>query len=395
MLRGMKPATSAARAGVDFDVGLSKPINPAIHQSTVYGFESLEQLEAVYAGDHGYIYYRNGHPNASVLETLLCDLERGQAAAVSSSGMAAISALLLGNLNAGDHIVADQNAYGGTFALLTTDLPRLGLEVSFVDAGNLEAVQAAFKPNTKWLHLESLSNPTLRVADLPHLIGLGKAHGASVCVDNTFASPALLNPLEHGADVVVHSLAKYIGGHGAVMGGALVGRDDVVAPARGALLRLGGTMAAFDAWLALLGAKTLGLRMQQHSHNALAVAQFLESHPEVVRVDYPGLESHPQHLLARQLFKQGFGGMLSFELRGGYAAASQFVKNIHHAIPLAPSLADVSSTLSYPAATSHRALSPEARANIGVTDGLLRFSVGIEDPADILHDIAQAFTVQS
>jgi cystathionine gamma-synthase len=394
MLPCMKPATSAARAGVDFEVGLSRPLNPAIHQSTVYSFDSLQQLEAVYGGEHGYIYYRNGHPNATVLERLLCDFERGQAAAVSSSGMAAISALLLGNLKAGDHIVADQNAYGGTFALLTTDLPRYGLEVSFVDAGNLQAVRAAFKPNTKWLHLESLSNPTLRVADLPGLIALGKAHGASICVDNTFASPALLNPLEHGADVVVHSLAKYIGGHGAVMGGALVGHEGVVAAARGVLLRLGGTMAAFDAWLALLGAKTLGLRMQQHSHNALLVAQFLQAHPAVSRVDYPGLEQHPQHHLATTLLKHGYGGMLSFELRGGYAAAAQFVKNIHHAIPLAPSLADVSSTLSYPAATSHRALSPDARAKIGVTDGLLRFSVGIEDATDILHDISEAFTVQ-
>jgi cystathionine gamma-synthase len=391
----MKPATSAARAGIHFEVGSSKPINPAIHQATVYAFESLEHLESVYTGEHGYIYYRNGHPNASVLEELLCTLERGQAAAVSSSGMAAISALLLGNLSAGDHIVADQNAYGGTFALLTADLPRLGLEVSFVDAADLQAVQAAFKPNSKWLHLESLSNPTLRVADLPNLIALGKQHDVSVCVDNTFASPALLNPLEHGADVVVHSLAKYIGGHGAVMGGAAIGNQDIIGSARGALLRLGGTIAAFDAWLALLGAKTLGLRMQQHSHNALRVAQFLETHSQVARVDYPGLERHPQHALAKNLLVNGYGGMLSFELVGGKPAAETFVKNIAHAIPLAPSLADVSSTLSYPAATSHRALSPEARAQIGVTDGLLRFSVGIEALEDILTDIAQAFTVQS
>jgi cystathionine gamma-synthase len=291
--------------------------------------------------------------------------------------------------------VADQNAYGGTFALLTADLPRLGLEVSFVDAADLQAVQAAFKPNSKWLHLESLSNPTLRVADLPNLIALGKQHGVRVCVDNTFASPALLNPLEHGADVVVHSLAKYIGGHGAVMGGAAIGNQDIIGTARGALLRLGGTIAAFDAWLALLGAKTLGLRMQQHSHNALRVAQFLEAHSQVARVDYPGLERHPQHALAKNLLLHGYGGMLSFELVGGKPAAETFVKNIAHAIPLAPSLADVSSTLSYPAATSHRALSPEARAQIGVTDGLLRFSVGIEALEDILTDIAQAFTVQS
>lgn len=371
-------------------VGASSPINPAIHQSTVYAFESLEQLEAVYGQEHGYIYYRNGHPNATVLEDLLCELEHGASALVASSGMAAISALLLGNLNAGDHIIADQNAYGGTFALLTADLPRLGLEVSFVDASNPEAVKAAVRPNSKWLHLESLSNPTLRVADLQSLIALGHQHNLKVCVDNTFASPALLSPLEYGADVVVHSLAKYIGGHGAVMGGAAIGRDAVLQPAKGALLRMGATMSAFDAWLALLGAKTLGLRMQQHSQNALAVARYLEAEPQIIRVDYPGLESHSQHNIAKQQFLSGFGGMLSFELRGGLSAAAQFVKAIAPAIPLAPSLADVSSTLSYPAATSHRALSAEARANIGVTDGLLRFSVGIEAVEDILSDVKAA-----
>jgi cystathionine gamma-synthase len=392
MLKPMKSSTLAARAGIHLEIGLGLPINPAIHQATVYAYSSLEDLESVYQGETGYIYYRNGHPNATVLEDLLSELEGGAASAVSSSGMAAISALLLGNLQAGDHIVADQNAYGGTFALLTLDLPRFGLEVSFVDAQDLTAIEAAFKPNTKWLHLESLSNPTVRVADIAKLAALGKSKGVTVCVDNTFASPALLNPLAFGADVVVHSLAKYIGGHGAVMGGAVIGNKSLIEAARGALLRFGGTIAAFDAWLALLGAKTLGLRMLKHSQNALAVAQFLEVHPKVSRVDYPGLSSHVQHNLAKELFTGGFGGMMAFELHGGYAAASSFVKAISHAIPLAPSLADVSSTLSYPVGTSHRALTPEARAKIGVTDGLLRLSVGIEDTADIIADLTTALT---
>ncbi|MEY4529473.1 MAG: hypothetical protein RLZZ156_194, partial [Deinococcota bacterium] len=214
----------------------------------------------------------------------------------------------------------------------------------------------------------------------------------TVCVDNTFASPALLNPIALGADVVVHSLAKYIGGHGAVMGGAIIGNTSLVEAARGALLRFGSTMAAFDAWLALMGAKTLALRMAKHSQNALLVAQFLETHPKISRVDYPGLVSHAQHNLAKELFANGYGGMMSFELHGGYAAASSFVKAISHAIPLVPSLADVSSTLSYPAGTSHRALAAEARANIGVTDGLLRLSVGIEDVTDIISDLEAALT---
>jgi cystathionine gamma-synthase len=388
----MKPSTFAARAGLDLELGLGTPINPAIHQATVYAYPSLEDLERVFQGETGYFYYRNGHPNASALEALLMQLEHGQAAAVASSGMAAISALLLGNLKSGDHIVADQNSYGGTFALLTLDLPRFGLEVSFVDVQDLTAVEAAFKPSTKWLHLESLSNPTIRIADVTKLAALGKTKGATVCVDNTFASPALLNPLVLGADVVVHSLAKYIGGHGAVMGGALVGNTGVVQAARAALLRFGSTVAALDAWLALLGAKTLGLRMAQHSHNGLAIAQFLEAHPKVIRVDYPGLPSHTQHQLAKELLPNGFGGMMSFELLGGLPAASSFIKAVYPSIPLAPSLADVSSTLSYPAGTSHRALTPEARAKIGVTNGLLRLSVGIEDPADIISDLTDALT---
>ena len=291
-----KPQTIAARAGLEMDPGVARPIQPAIHQSTVYTYPSLESLESAMTGeDHGFVYYRNGHPNASVLEETLAALEHGQACVVASSGMAAISSVFLSVLEAGDHVVADQNVYGGTFAILTNDLPKLGIEVSFVNAQDHAAVEAAFKPNTKLLHLESLSNPTIRVADLPALITLGHDRGLRVSVDNTFASPALINPLEHGADVVMHSLAKYIGGHGAVMGGAMIGHKELVDVARGKLLRLGGTMAAFDAWLALIGLKTLPLRMRAHSSNALQVAGFLEAHPKISRVDFPGLPSHAQH----------------------------------------------------------------------------------------------------
>ncbi len=327
-----------------------------------------------------------------MLEETLAALEFAPSCAVAASGMAAISSVFLALLGAGDHIVADQNVYGGTFALLTLDLPQIGIEVSLVDAQDHAAVASAFKPNTKLLHLESLSNPTLRVADLPALIALGKAHGARVSVDNTFASPALMNPGTHGADVVVHSLAKYIGGHGAVMGGAVIGNSDVVELARGKLLRLGGTMAAFDAWLALMGLKTLPLRMRAHSSNASRIARFLEAHPQIARVDHPSLPSHPQHDLAARLYPHGTGGMMALELHGGYDAASSFVKALAGKIPLAPSLADVSSTLSYPARTSHRALTPEARAGIGVTDGLLRLSVGIEDADDLERDLEVALS---
>jgi cystathionine beta-lyase/cystathionine gamma-synthase len=395
MLERMKeqPQTIAARAGLEMDPGVARPIQPAIHQSTVYTYPSLESLESAMDGtDHGFVYYRNGHPNATVLEETLAALEHGQACVVAGSGMAAISSVFLSLLEAGDHVVADRNVYGGTFAILTQDLPKLGIEVSFVNAQDHAEVEAAIKPNTKLLHLESLSNPTIRVADLPALIALGHARGLRVSVDNTFASPALMNPLEHGADVVMHSLAKYIGGHGAVMGGAVIGHKDLVDIARGKLLRLGGTMAAFDAWLALIGLKTLPLRMRAHSQNALQVARFLESHPKISRVDFPGLPSHAQHDLAATLFPNGTGGMMALELHGGYDAASSFVKALVGKIPLAPSLADVSSTMSYPARTSHRALTPEGRAAIGVTDGLLRLSVGIEDGNDIVRDLDLALS---
>ncbi len=386
----MNPRTVAARAGLELELGLGRPINPAIHQATVYAFSSLEEFERVYQGEAGNFYYRNGHPNATALETVLASLEGGEACVVAASGMAAISGALLGALRAGDQIIADQNVYGGTYALLTDDLPRIGITTTFVNAQNFETIAAAIQPNTRWLHLESLSNPTVRVADLPALIELGKRHGLTVSLDNTFASPALLNPLTHGADLVFHSLAKYIGGHGAVMGGAAIGNAALIAATRAKLTHLGGTISALDAWLALLGVKTLELRMRAHCENALRVAGFLKGHAGVVSVHYPGLESHPQHALAQRLLPKGYGGMLSFELEGGFEAASRFVSAIAPHIPLAPSLADVSSTLSHPASTSHRALTPEARAAIGIGDGLLRLSVGIEDADDIIGDLERA-----
>ena len=384
----MNPQTLAARAGIESKLGVAKPLNLAIHQSTVYSYDNLEQLETVLAGQEtGFFYYRNGHPNAAALEQVLAQLEVGEACAVAASGMAAISGAFLAILKAGDHVLADQNAYGGTFALLTEDLPRLGIGATFVDMQDLAAVENALRANTKILHIESLSNPTMRVTDIPALVASAQTRGIKVCVDSTFSTPALIRPLELGADLVFHSLAKYLDGHSSVMGGAVIGSKELIDATRVRLIHLGGTMAAFDAWNALNGIKTLSLRMNAHSRNSLEVARFLNRHEKVARVDFPGLEHHPQFELATRLYPNGLGGMLSFELHGGYAAASKFVKTISPRIPLATSLADVSSTLSYPYGTSHRALTPEARAKINVTDGLLRLSVGIEAIEDILADL--------
>ncbi|HEV8192341.1 MAG TPA: aminotransferase class V-fold PLP-dependent enzyme, partial [Ktedonobacterales bacterium] len=308
--------------------------------------------------------------------------------ATAASGTAAIVAGFLAVVAAGDHVVADRNVYGGTHALLTQELPRLGVTASLADASDLEALAAAIQPNTKLLHLESLSNPMVRVADLPRLIAFGKERGLVVSVDNSFATPALMRPVQYGADLVFHSLPKYLGGHSMATGGVVVGGSVLVDVARERLTHLGGTLGPFDAWTALGGVKTLPLRMRAHCENALAVARYLEQHSAVMRVEYPGLPSHPQHELAAALYHQGAGGMMAFEVTGGYQGASSLVRALAGRIPLAASLADVSTTLSYPAGTSHRTLSPEARAAVGITDGLLRLSVGIESPEDIMADLA-------
>lgn len=381
--------TLAARVGAEIEPGVAPPLVPPIYQSTVYTYPSLEALEAVYRGEEqGYIYYRQGFPNATALAEAVATLEGAEAGVTAASGSAAIVAGFLAVVAAGDHIVADRNVYGGTHALLTQDFPRLGITATLVDASDLDAVAAAIQPNTRLLHLESLSNPTVRVADLPRLIALGKARGLAVSVDNTFATPALMRPIAHGADLVFHSLPKYLGGHSMATGGVVVGDGARIVVVRERLTHFGGTLGPFDAWMALNGIKTLPLRMRAHSENALAVARFLEQHPAVSRVEHPGLPSHPQHALAAELYPHGTGGMLAFEVTGGYQGASALVRALAGRIPLAASLADVSTTLSYPAGTSHRALAPEDRAAAGITDGLLRLSVGIESPQDILADLA-------
>lgn len=380
--------TRAARAG-SYVGPDGSPLVPAIEQSTVGRYGSLEALEAVYDGSaNGYVYYRNGHANAATLEGAVADLERAPAAAAAASGMAAILAAWLSVVSAGDHVLADRRVYGGTHALLTQELPRLGVAATLVDAGDPAAVRAAVGPRTRLLHLEALSNPTVRVADLPALAALARELGLVVVVDSTFASPALLRPLEHGADIALHSLAKYLGGHASAVGGILAGRHELVTAARARLVALGATLGPFDAWLALHGLRTLPLRMRAHSENASAAAAFLAAHPRVSRVEHPSLPGHPQRALAARLFPHGTGGVLAFEVDGARDGAARLVRRLAGRIPLAPSLADVATTLSYPAGTSHRALSRAERELAGVTDGLLRLSAGIEDPEDLLADLA-------
>jgi cystathionine beta-lyase/cystathionine gamma-synthase len=303
--------------------------------------------------------------------------------------MAALTATLCALLQAGDHLLVDRHIYGGTYTLVTAELPRLGIPTTLVDLEAPGALAVAIQPHTRLLLLETLTNPTLRVTDLPRLAAEAHAHGLLVCVDNTFTTPCLIQPLAHGADLVWHSTSKYLGGQSQVLGGIVAGPEDLVGRIRETVGHFGVAGGAFDAWLAAQGLATLALRVERASANALLVARYLDEHPAVTRVHYPGLTSHPHHALAQRLYPHGHGGMLSFELAGGEVAARAFLAGLG-LIALVPSLADVTTTVTYPRATSHRNLPPEALAAMGVGPGLVRLSVGIEAADDILADLDSA-----
>ncbi len=352
-------------------------------------FDRLEDLEAWRAGAVGHIYYRNGTPTHDTLERAIASLEGAEAAVTAASGMGIATAALLSLAGCGDLIVADRHAYGGTYNLLTQDLPKLGVEVCLIDAVDLEAVEQALRRRPKALLVEALSNPTMRVADIPALCALGRSYDVPVLVDSTFASPALLRPVEHGAALSWHSTAKYLGGHSAACGGVASGERNLIRAMREKIVHIGANLGVMDAWLALLGLPTLPLRMPEHSRLGLEIARHLEAHPAVTRVYHPGLASHAHHALCDLLYPRGCGGMLSFDLRGGAGAARAFLNGLQ-TIAFAPSLADVATTVSYPYATSHYGLPEEALRAVGVGPGMIRVSAGIEATVDVLADLDQA-----
>ncbi|MGW4059805.1 trans-sulfuration enzyme family protein [Amycolatopsis sp. NPDC004747] len=338
--------------------------------------------------DHGNVYYRFGHHNGHVLEEAVADLEGAADAVSTASGMAALTGIVTALVETGGHVVADRNAYGGTRSLLEADLPRLGIDVTLVDGTDLAEVERALTSRTRLLLVEALTNPTMRVPDLPALARA--AAGVTFAVDSTFATPALPRPLEHGADLVWHSIPKYLGGHSAAMGGIVAGRADLVGRIRRSVVHLGATLGPFDAWMALLGLKTLPLRMRAHTRGATAVAEFLAGHPAITRVHHPGRPDHPHAEVVARLFPDGTGGMLSFELAGGRPAVDELIRRLGPAIPLSPSLADVATTLVHPATTTHRSLPPEDLEVLGITEGLVRLSVGIEEPGDLVAELGSA-----
>jgi cystathionine gamma-synthase len=382
--------TVAARGGRDLP-SASRPLTPPIYQTSVYAFEDMETVESVWEGKTaGYVYGRYGTGNHSMLEELVARFEGAEAAVACASGMGATTAWLLGLLSAGDHVVAARDLYGTTAAYLAGDGRRLGVETSFVDATDTAAIRGALRPATRAVFVEAISNPLLRLVDLPAVAAVLAPLGIDLVVDSSMASPAVMRPIEHGATVVMHSLTKFISGHGDVTGGLVLGRKEPMERLRAAMIRAGTNLGPFDAWLATRGARTLAVRLERQSATALALGQYLERHPAVARVYYPGLASHPQHGLAKRLMPAGgMGAMLSFDLAGGTLAVERFMARTK-LMEFAPSFGDVATTWTYPARTSHRRVPDEAKAALGIGPGLVRVSVGLEDAADLQADLDEA-----
>ena len=387
-------STRAVHAGERVPPGDYTPVVTPIHPSVGFLYDSMDDLDAIFATTReGYVYPRYGSPTVTAFETAVANLEGGEAAFAFASGMAAIhAALLAAGVRAGTSVVAALDLYGATYTLLNRLLAELGATVCLVDITDLAVVEMALAETRPVVLLaETISNPLIKVADAPALAELAHRCGAQFLIDNTFASPWLLTPLAHGADYVIHSATKYIGGHGDVMAGVVVTSAENRRKLYEVNKLVGSVLGPFEAWLALRGLKTLPLRVRQQCANAACVAERLAAHPRVARVNYPGSPIHPQHELARRLFGgRGFGGMLSFEIAGAdKAQVFRFMEALELCLP-ATTLGDLYTLVLHPTTSSHRSLSPEERAQVGIGDGLVRLSAGIEDADDIIADLVQA-----
>ena len=384
-------STRAIRAASRAPDAPQPPINVPIYQTSTFEVEdAVELAELLEFQRPGHSYSRYSNPTHAALESALAELEGAEAALVTASGMAAIHGVVLSLLRSGDELIVPRAVYGGVVGLIAAILDRSGIGHQAVDTTDPELVAAAINDRTRLLWLETISNPTTAVADIATLAELAHDRGVLLAVDSTFASPALVSPLALGADLVVHSTTKYIGGHSDLMGGALAGATDRVADARRIVINAGGNAAPFEAFLALRGLKTLALRMERHSANALTVATALEGAPGIARVLYPGLASHPQHDLAMQTFRDGMaGGMLAIELEGGRPHGERFLGRVRVAVH-ATSLGSAETLVSHPASSSHRQLDDAALAAAGMSPGTVRVSIGLEDADDLIEDLAGA-----
>ncbi|MGD0029625.1 MAG: PLP-dependent aspartate aminotransferase family protein [Candidatus Bathyarchaeia archaeon] len=387
-MRKYRFATKAVHAGQDPDPSTGS-VSVPIHQTSTFVFKSAEQGAARFAGrEEGYIYTRWGNPTVRALERNVAELEGGEDARACSSGMAAIHAAVASIVRKGDHMIAPDSLYSGTEKLFIDIFSKFGVETAFVDQSDTANVEDAIKENTKIIFIETPANPTLKITDLKAVARIAQERNIITIVDNTFMSPYFQQPLRMGIDVSIHSMTKYLGGHSDLIGGIIIGRRSLFKALDDVIRNTGGTLGPFDAWLALRGIKTLPLRMKKHDENAMKVAEFLEAHRKVKKVHYPGLKSHPQHELAKRQMS-GFGGMISFELKGGVQEGVKLMNSVKLCI-LAVSLGAVETLIEHPASMTHASISREERLKTGITDGLVRLSVGIEDAEDIIQDLEQA-----
>lgn len=361
-----------------------------IYQTSTFLFENAEHGARCFSGEEsGYIYTRIANPTINALETLVADLESGAKGIATSSGMAAVNTVYMALLSKGDHMVSSAAVYGPSRVVMEQHWSRFGVESSFVDTSNIEEIKKAIKPNTKLLYIETPANPTMDITDLKACVEIAHQKGIIVVVDNTFCSPYLQRPLEMGVDVVLHSMTKFLNGHADIVAGMIVTADATLgAKLRSIMVTLGCNMDPHQAYMVIRGIKTLGIRIERSQASAMKIARFLESHPKIEWVKYPGLESHPQHELAKKQM-DGFGSMISFGVRGGFEAGKILMDNVKVCI-LAVSLGGVETLIQHPASMTHSKVSAEAKRLAGITDNLVRFSVGIEDVEDIIDDLDQA-----
>ncbi|WP_055503284.1 trans-sulfuration enzyme family protein [Nonomuraea pusilla] len=368
----------------------SRPTTMPIYQTSGFVFDDPAVMaDAMTRPDGPFVYARYSNPTVRALELAVAGLEGGAAALATASGMGAVNTVLLGLLKPGDHLVAQQSLYGGTAAMINDLAARFGVGVTHVPENDPEALRAAVRPETRLVYLETISNPMARICDLPAMCAAARELGVLSVVDNTFATPMLCRPIEHGADVVIHSATKYLSGHSDVVGGMAVFADAALhAKIWHFAIELGASPDPFAAWLTLRGLQTLPLRMERHCSNAHLLASRLDEHPAVTAVHWPGLPSHPSYELGAKLLP-GFGGVFTFDLAGGRAAGERFMSAVRLAL-LAPSLGGVETLVMHPATTSHRALSAEELARHGIGEGTVRIAVGVEHPEDLWADVEQA-----
>jgi len=377
-------STISVHSGEYTDEVVKAVVTP-IFQSSTFLLSDKEYEKILEGKERGVnIYTREGNPTRRAVEEKIMALEKAEDALTFSSGMAAVAASLLSVLKKGDHLISTFDLYGGSSLFLKRDLPHLGIESTLVDSDNPEKIEAFIKPNTKLLFFESLSNPLLKILDLPNVVKIAKRHNLITVIDNTFLTPYNLRPLDYGVDLVVHSATKYLNGHSDIIAGVAAGKKDLIDRVWEKMARLGGSMDPHQAFLLERGLKTFSLRMQRHNENGQRIAEYLETHPKINKVIYPGLNSYPQKELATSLLRRGCSGMVSFEIKGGDKAGLEFMRNLK-IIREATSLGGVESLVSMPFNTSER-------NRMGISEGLVRLSCGIEDAEDLIEDIDQALS---